>query len=78
MQVVKDNKSDENEKLLKYKEIFDEFSNERMDEIRNIVEQVDFNNLTYYFKGKDISPINFIGFRGPMHIYNNIKIVIHQ
>ena len=78
MQVVKDNKSDDNEKLLKYKEIFDEFSNERMDEIRNIVEQVDFNNLTYYFKGKDISPINFIGFRGPMHIYNNIKIVIHQ
>ena len=49
-----------------------------MDEIRNIVEQVDFNNLTYYFKGKDISPINFIGFRGPMHIYNNIKMVIHQ
>ena len=78
MQVVKDNKSDDNEKLLKYKEMFDEFSNERMDEMRNIVEQVDFNNLTYYFKGKDISPINFIGFRGPMHIYNNIKIVIHQ
>ena len=78
MQVIKDNKSDDNEKLLKYKEIFDELSNERMDEIRNIVEQVDFNNLTYYFKGKDISPINFIGFRGPMHIYNNIKIVIHQ
>ena len=78
MKVIKDNKSDDNEKLLKYKEIFDELSNERMDEIRNIVEQVDFNNLTYYFKGKDISPINFIGFRGPMHIYNNIKMVIHQ
>ena len=44
-----------------------------MSEMRNIGEQIDFDNLTYYFKGKNISPINFIGFRGPMHIYDNIK-----
>ena len=44
-----------------------------MREMCNIGEQIDFNNLTYYFKGKDISPINFFGFRGPMHIYDNIK-----
>ena len=34
--------------------------------------QIDFNNSTYYFKGKNIFPISFIGFRGPMHIYNDI------
>ena len=44
-----------------------------MSEMRNIGEQIDFNNLPYCFKGKNISPINFIGFRGPMHIYDNIK-----
>ena len=44
-----------------------------MGEIHNIGKQIDFNNLTYYFKNKNISPTNFIGFRGPLHIYNNIK-----
>ena len=44
-----------------------------MGEIHNIGKQIDFNNLTYYFKNKNISPINFIGFRGLLHIYNNIK-----
>ena len=41
--------------------------------MQNIGEQINFNNLIYYFKGKNISPINFIGFKGLMHIYNNIK-----
>ena len=44
-----------------------------MGEIHNIGEQTDFNNLIYYFKGKNISPMNYIGFRGPIHNYNNIK-----
>ena len=35
--------------------------------------QIDFNNLTYYFKDQNIDPINFINFNGPMHIYNKIK-----
>ena len=35
--------------------------------------QIDFNNLTDYFKEKSLSPINFIKFRDPTHIYNNIK-----
>ena len=29
--------------------------------------------LTDHFKEKSLSPINFIRFRGPTHIYNNIK-----
>ena len=41
--------------------------------MQNIGEQINFDNLIYYFKGKNISPINFTGFRGLMHIYSNIK-----
>ena len=32
----------------------------------------------YHFKGSNTIPINFIDFRGPMHIYNEIKMVIYQ
>ena len=31
--------------------------------------QIDFNDWTYYFKGKNINPINVINFKGLM--YNN-------
>ena len=48
-------------------------SSKRIGEIYNISKQIGFKNLTYYFKSKDIVPINFIGFRGPLHIYENIK-----
>ena len=68
---IKSSKSDDNEKLLKYKEIFDKLSSERIGEICNIAKQIDFNNLTYYFK--NYLTINFVGFRGPMYTYNNIK-----
>ena len=41
--------------------------------------QIDFNNLIYYFTTPDLALINFIRFKGPMHIYNDIKkIVKHQ
>ena len=49
-----------------------------MSKICNVDKQIDFNNLTYCFKGKNISPINFIGFRVSKHIYNNVKMVICQ
>ena len=78
LEANKGNKFDDKEKLLKYREIFDELPNEGIGEIYNISKQIDFNNLTYYFKDKSISPINFAGFRDPIHIYNNIKMVIHQ
>ena len=34
-----------------------------------LVKKIDFNNLTYRFKGPNLAPIYFIDFRGPMHIY---------
>ena len=35
--------------------------------------QIDFNNLNYYFKDQNITTINFISFKGSLHIYNFIK-----
>ena len=35
--------------------------------------EIDFNNFTYYFKNLNLAPINFIGFRGPLHIFEEIK-----
>ena len=66
-------KSDHNEKHLKYKKVFNELSNERVGETYSISKKIDFNNLTYHFKGSNTAPINFIDFRGPMHFYNEIK-----
>ena len=49
------------------------FSNERIGKIYNISNEIDFNDLIYCFKGPNTAPINFIDFRGPMHIYDEIK-----
>ena len=35
------------------------------------LKKVDFNNLTYFFKGNTAS-IHFIGFKGPLHIFISI------
>ena len=51
----------------------DELSHERIGEIYKMSKQIDFNNLTYYFKDQNIDPINFINFNSPIHIYNKIK-----
>ena len=66
-------KSGDNEKHLKYKDVFNELSNKRIGEVYNISKEINFNNLTYHFKGSNTAPINFVDFRGPMHIYNEIK-----
>ena len=73
LETVKDNKCDYIEELLKYKEIFDDLSKERIGEICNASKQIDFNNLTYKFKDENLDPIHFIDFKGPLHIYNNMK-----
>ena len=44
-----------------------------MDKINNMSKQIDFNNLTYYFKDRNLTSINFFGFGGPFNIYENIK-----
>ena len=49
-----------------------------MSEILHIAKQIDFNNLTYYFKSQNLASVSFIGFRGPLHIYNEIKMAIYQ
>ena len=54
--------SDDNEKHLKYKKVFNELSNERIGEIYNIRKEISFNNWTYHFKGSNNAPINFIYF----------------
>ena len=64
---------DDNEKFSKYNEIFEELSNKRISEIQNMKDQIDFDNLIYYFITPSLAPINFIRFKGPMHIYNDIK-----
>ena len=38
-------------------------------------DEIKFNNLTYYFKIQNLAPINFIAFRGQLHIYEEIKNV---
>ena len=43
-----------------------------MSKIQDTGKQIDFNNLYYYFKSPNLSSINFISFRGPMHFYNEI------
>ena len=64
---------DNNEKHWKYKEVFNKLSSERIGKIDYTSKEINFNNLTYHFKGSNTAPINFIDFRGSMHIYNDIK-----
>ena len=40
-----------------------------MDEIQNISREINYNNLTYYFKDPGISPINFSKYRGPFSFF---------
>ena len=44
-----------------------------MDEIQKISIEIDFGNLTYHFKSSNSAPINFIKFRGRIHIFDDIK-----
>ena len=44
-----------------------------MDKIYDKSEKIDFNNLTYHCKGENLARINFIGFRGLLHNFENIK-----
>ena len=43
-----------------------------MSEIEYLSRQIDLNNLSYYFKNKRISPVNFIGLKAPLHLYRDI------
>ena len=52
----------------------DEYSDYILNEltkIRESSEPIDFNNLIYHYKG-NTAPINFIDFKGPLHIFKKI------
>ena len=42
-----------------------------MSEIRDLDKQINFNNLICYIKWEDRTPINFIGFKDPLRLYEN-------
>ena len=52
--------------------MFEELGNDRIDGTQNLSIQVNFNNLIYYFKAKSDTK-KFIGFKGPLGLYKNIK-----
>ena len=52
---------------------YDNYFINRLAEIRDSTKTIDFNFfLTYNFKGPNIAPLNFIGFKGPLHIFPSI------
>ena len=54
------------------KDVYDEISEERMDEILEMSRQINYSNLVYDFKGLILS-INFGIFEGPMYTYDQLK-----
>ena len=50
---------------------YDDYYINRMAEIRDQSKKIDCNNLKYIFKGKT-TPTNFVGFKGPLHIFKSI------
>ena len=56
----------------KQKEIYEDIVNKRIEEIQDLSEEIDFDNLTYHYKGKN-NPKNLIGFKGLLSFYRSIK-----
>ena len=44
-----------------------------MYEMQKMSGDIEFNKLTYYFKNQNLAPLNFIGFRGLLNIFEEIK-----
>ena len=64
---------DQEQKQVEAKKTYNIILNKRLDEIHKISDKIDYNKLTYYLKNSRISPINFIRFRSPLHIFNEMK-----
>ena len=56
----------------KQKETLEELTNGRMEEIVHLSKQIDFNNLIYHDKGNAPAK-TFMGFKGPLIFFKNIK-----
>ena len=65
--------SESNNKQSVSKDIYNKILEKRMDEMLEMSREINFNNLIYKFKTPGISSIHFINFKGPMHIYNQLK-----
>ena len=61
-QLIKSSSEKDSVELLKQKESFDEFVNERRFEINKLSKEIDFKNLTYHYTGKSV-PNYFIRFK---------------
>ena len=48
-----------------------EYNDKGLVEIRKNNQPIDFNDLTYNFKGTEHTPINFIKVKGPNHIFKS-------
>ena len=66
-----EDKSDDKPSMQEKK--FNRLLDERMDEIQKIGKEFDLSNLTYYFESSNIAQINFIRFRGPLHVFEEMK-----
>ena len=55
------------------KETYNRLLGEILNEIQEISKEIDFNNLTCYFKTTSFSPINFIRFKGSFGFFKKIK-----
>ena len=55
------------------KKICNRLLDERTDEIREIALEIDSNKIIYYFKGVHFDPINFTNYKGPFHIFKEIR-----
>ena len=55
------------------KKTYNRLLGEILNEIQEISKEIDFNNLTCYFKTASFSPINFIRFKGSFGFFKKIK-----
>ena len=56
------------------KKIYKRLLKERTSKILEISDKIDFENLTYYFKGPS-SPVNFTEYEYPSDVYDKIKMM---
>ena len=59
--------------LLMQEKTFNRLVDEGMNEIQEISKKIKYNDLTYHYITPGVKPTNFIEFRGPLHIFKEIK-----
>ena len=55
------------------KENYNRLLSERVDEMRKISGEINYNKLIYHFTTPGIAPINFIKFKGPFNTFKDIR-----